>query len=183
MLRQVLGTQRRVLGSEHPDTLTSAINLACSLSQREKYLEAEQMLQAAIATCQRVLGAMHPITLAAADSLGNVQSRIKGPFRAESPLATKIAAPVVGRDAAAPMPAGARGLLPRLVAKLEHKCLHGPLLPPVRRQVGGTIQTSNPDDRAVKGPRKPQSEVRVEDHAQVCIQKERHLNRNVQTSG
>jgi hypothetical protein len=77
MYWQVLAMQRRVLGAEHPDTLTSAINLACSLSHCGNYAEAERMLQAGLVTLRRVLGASHPITLAGADSLRNVQKNVQ----------------------------------------------------------------------------------------------------------
>jgi hypothetical protein len=45
---EVLGVRKRVLGAEHPGTLTSAHNLAGSLARQGKYAEAEQMLQAVL---------------------------------------------------------------------------------------------------------------------------------------
>jgi hypothetical protein len=44
MEREVLAVQKRVLGAEHPATLTTASNLATSLSSQGKRAEAEQML-------------------------------------------------------------------------------------------------------------------------------------------
>ncbi len=41
--RDVLDVRRRVLGEEHASTLTSASNLACSLSGLGKYAEAERL--------------------------------------------------------------------------------------------------------------------------------------------
>jgi hypothetical protein len=40
---EVLAVRKRVLGAEHPDTLTAAGNLAVSLSQQGKYDESEKM--------------------------------------------------------------------------------------------------------------------------------------------
>jgi hypothetical protein len=109
----VHGAQKRVLGAEHPHTLTSANNLATSLTQQGKYIEAEQMLHAALASLQRVLGPAHPTTLGAAGSLEELRARI----RATPPTnAAALAAAGVAR----PLPAGTRVLVQRLIAKPEH---------------------------------------------------------------
>ncbi len=60
------------VGAEHPDTLTTASNLAVSLFKQGKYAEAEQMLHAALASLQRVLGPAHPTTLNTARGLEHV---------------------------------------------------------------------------------------------------------------
>ncbi len=73
----MLGARKRVLGAEHPDTLSSANNLAASLSGQGKYAEAEPMLLAALASLQRVLGPAHPDTLETASSLEDVQAAIR----------------------------------------------------------------------------------------------------------
>jgi hypothetical protein len=70
----LLGARRRVLGEEHPDTLTSANDLAASLLLQGKYAEAEEMLQAVLAARRRVLGSVHPDALATAESLRFVRS-------------------------------------------------------------------------------------------------------------
>jgi hypothetical protein len=75
--REVLGTRRRVLGEEHPNTLTSASNLALSLSHQVKHAEADEMLQATLAACRRVLGSAHPNTLATAECLESVRSELR----------------------------------------------------------------------------------------------------------
>jgi hypothetical protein len=41
MEREVLAERKRVLGAEHPDTLTAAGNLADSLKRQGKYAEAD----------------------------------------------------------------------------------------------------------------------------------------------
>ncbi len=43
MQREVLAVRTRVLGAEHPDTLTAAGKLAVSLWRQGKYDEAEKM--------------------------------------------------------------------------------------------------------------------------------------------
>ena len=42
MEREVLAERQRVMGAEHPDTLTAADNLADSLKRQGKYAEADQ---------------------------------------------------------------------------------------------------------------------------------------------
>ncbi len=61
--------RKRVLGPEHPDTLTSAANLAGSLSGQGKTAEAEQIEREVLAIRTRVLGPEHPGTLTTASNL------------------------------------------------------------------------------------------------------------------
>ncbi len=105
--------RKRVLGAEHPHTLTSASNLAASLADQGKYVEAERMLHSALASLQRVLGAEHPDTLATARCLEQARAAI----RATPP--TNAAAPAAA-GAARLLPAGTRVLVQRLVVKPEH---------------------------------------------------------------
>jgi hypothetical protein len=51
--REVLGVKRRVLGEEHPETLTSAANLASSLSGQGKHAEAERIDREVLGTIER----------------------------------------------------------------------------------------------------------------------------------
>jgi hypothetical protein len=55
--------ETRVLGAEHPATLTSAFNLASSLGQQGKYAEADWIGREVLGARKRVLGAEHPDTL------------------------------------------------------------------------------------------------------------------------
>jgi hypothetical protein len=66
---EVLGVQKRVLGAEHPDTMTSANNLALSLFNQGKFAEAERIQREVLGVRKRVLGAEHPDTLASAHNL------------------------------------------------------------------------------------------------------------------
>jgi hypothetical protein len=109
----VIEMRKRILGAEHPHTLTSANNLALSLKSQGKHVEAERMLHATFASLQRVLGPAHPNTLTIARSLEDVRARI----RATPP--TNAAAPAIA-GAARLLPVGTRVLVQRLIAKPEH---------------------------------------------------------------
>ncbi|KAJ6205442.1 kinesin light chain [Bipolaris maydis] len=72
---QVIESRRRVLGSEHPDTLTSVSHLGSVLSRQGKYEEAEAMHRRALEGYEKVLGREHPNTLTSVSHLGSVLSR------------------------------------------------------------------------------------------------------------
>jgi tetratricopeptide (TPR) repeat protein len=61
--RQELLLRKRVLGPEHPNTLTSMSNLAGVLNSKGKYEEAEAMNRQTLARREKVLGPEHPNTL------------------------------------------------------------------------------------------------------------------------
>ena len=63
--------QQRVLGPEHPDTLTSMANLSTRLAELGQHEEAADMARQALAGRQRVLGPEHPDTLSSMDNLSN----------------------------------------------------------------------------------------------------------------
>jgi hypothetical protein len=52
-----------VLGKDHPDTLLSMMNLAFSLLQQGRYIEAEAMCRQTLHLQEMVLGKDHPYTL------------------------------------------------------------------------------------------------------------------------
>ncbi|KAL9032959.1 MAG: hypothetical protein Q9214_007737, partial [Letrouitia sp. 1 TL-2023] len=54
---------KKVLGKEHPHTLTSVDNLALVLQRQGKYKEAEQMNRQVLKSRGKVLGKDHPDTL------------------------------------------------------------------------------------------------------------------------
>ncbi|MCL4838940.1 MAG: serine/threonine-protein kinase [Thermoanaerobaculia bacterium] len=64
-----LATRRRVLGEDHPDTLTSIDSLGLLLQDRGQLAEAEPFTREALAKRRRALGEEHPDTLL---SLGNM---------------------------------------------------------------------------------------------------------------
>ncbi len=67
--RKVLGTRRRLLGEEHPDTLRSAGLLAQSLYWQGKHAEAERIQREVLGAQRRVLGEEHPETLTSASDM------------------------------------------------------------------------------------------------------------------
>ncbi|KAI9777309.1 MAG: hypothetical protein M1816_004797 [Peltula sp. TS41687] len=60
---QVMETRRRVLGQEHPDTLTSIANLASTYRNQGRWKEAKELFVQVMETRKRVLGQEHPDTL------------------------------------------------------------------------------------------------------------------------
>jgi hypothetical protein len=66
---QAVETRKRVLGTEHPDTLTSIGNLASTYKNQGRWKEAEDLQVQVMETRKRVLGVGHPGTLT---SIGNL---------------------------------------------------------------------------------------------------------------
>ena len=64
-----LTRRRRVLGDDHPDTLTSASNLAVDLRALGEYQQARDLDEDTLARRRRVLGDDHPDTLTSANNL------------------------------------------------------------------------------------------------------------------
>ncbi|KAL8939769.1 MAG: hypothetical protein Q9211_002587 [Gyalolechia sp. 1 TL-2023] len=60
---QVLETKKRVLGEEHPSTLTSIANLALTYKHRGRWKEAEELEIQVLEARKRILGEEHPDTL------------------------------------------------------------------------------------------------------------------------
>jgi tetratricopeptide (TPR) repeat protein len=69
LFRRALEANERVLGAEHPDTLTSVNNLALCLRTLGDAPAALPLFRRALEARERVLGAEHPITL---DSVSNL---------------------------------------------------------------------------------------------------------------
>jgi len=63
LLEQVLDIQRRVLGPEHPNTLTSMNNLAGTLASVGEHDAAAALIAQVLDGFRRVLGPTHPHTL------------------------------------------------------------------------------------------------------------------------
>jgi tetratricopeptide (TPR) repeat protein len=68
---QVLETSKRMLGAEHPDTLTRMANLAMTYSDQGRWKEAEKLGVDVLETSTRVLGVEHPDTLTRMSSLAS----------------------------------------------------------------------------------------------------------------
>ena len=67
--REVLADRRRLLGDDHPDTLTSRAILARLAGRQGRRAEAEELYRQVIADRTRVLGASHPDTAAVRNEL------------------------------------------------------------------------------------------------------------------
>jgi hypothetical protein len=70
-MRALLDASRRVLGEDHPDTLTSRSTLAVMLIGLGQLEEAETESRAVLERLHRVLGEEHPVTRASRRSLAS----------------------------------------------------------------------------------------------------------------
>ena len=85
LYRRALAGYERVMGPEHPDTLTSVNNLAMLLYSTGAYGEAEPLFRRALAARERVLGPEHPDTLTSVDNLAGLLERT-GAYAEAEPL-------------------------------------------------------------------------------------------------
>ena len=69
MHEQTLAARERVLGPDHPDTLTSRNNLAVAYQDAGRLDEAISLHEQTLAARERVLGPDHPDTLASRNNL------------------------------------------------------------------------------------------------------------------
>jgi tetratricopeptide (TPR) repeat protein len=66
---EVLAMRSRILGPDHPETLTTKASLAATMSRQGNYEEAKRLEMSVLLTMQRVLGPTHPHTLFAKENL------------------------------------------------------------------------------------------------------------------
>jgi Tetratricopeptide repeat len=71
---QVMETRKRVLGQEHPHTLTSINNLAFTRKEQGRKWEAIELMAECVQLRNRVLHAEHPDALSSAAALAEWQS-------------------------------------------------------------------------------------------------------------
>ncbi|KAJ4179575.1 hypothetical protein NW767_014587 [Fusarium falciforme] len=83
--RRALEGREKVLGREHPHTLTSVNNLGLVLQSQGKYEEAEQMHRRALEASEKVLGREHPDTLTSVGNLGSVLQH-QGKYEEAEPM-------------------------------------------------------------------------------------------------
>ncbi|KAL5043562.1 hypothetical protein BDW71DRAFT_187684 [Aspergillus fruticulosus] len=69
MHRQALEGSEKVLGPEHPDTLTSMHNLAFTLKQLGKVSDALSLLRKCTDLRNNILGSLHPHAISASNTL------------------------------------------------------------------------------------------------------------------
>ena len=72
----ILARRRRVLGEDHPDTLTSATDLVNDLRNLGEYQDARELDEHTLARRRRVLGEDHPDTLTSASNLARDLSNL-----------------------------------------------------------------------------------------------------------
>jgi len=75
--KSALAICERMLGPEHPGTLSSLNNLALLYTGQGKYELAEPLLQRALATHERVLGPEHPSTIRVRNTYADLQEQMK----------------------------------------------------------------------------------------------------------
>ncbi|KAL2859978.1 purine and uridine phosphorylase [Aspergillus lucknowensis] len=68
---QVIETSKRVLGADHPDTLSSMANLASTYRNQGRWNDAEKLFVQVMEKRKTVLGAEHPSTLASMHNLAH----------------------------------------------------------------------------------------------------------------
>jgi tetratricopeptide (TPR) repeat protein len=66
----------RVLGAEHPDTLTSMNNLALTYRNQGRWKEAEELNVQVMEMRKRVLGTEHPDTLTSMNNLASTYQNL-----------------------------------------------------------------------------------------------------------
>ena len=89
LLGQVVETRRKVLGAEHPHTLTSLNNLAMAYAAQGRWTEAKELEMAVIITRNKVLGAEHPSTLISCGNLASVH-RAQGQYQEAEKLGVRV---------------------------------------------------------------------------------------------
>ena len=72
LLLRALEARERVLGKEHPDTLTSVNNLAELRRDQGRYAEAETLFKRFLEAADRVFGPEHPLTFTVLHNLGHL---------------------------------------------------------------------------------------------------------------
>jgi hypothetical protein len=74
---QVLETHKKVLGDNHPDTLTSMGNLALAYTEQGKHKEAENLHRTALEGREGKLGPDHPDTLSSVYCLAHFLATVQ----------------------------------------------------------------------------------------------------------
>ncbi|KAF6829736.1 Kinesin light chain 1 [Colletotrichum musicola] len=72
-------TRKRVLGEEHPDTLTSMANLAFTWQSQNRWNDAILLMQDCVHHRKQYLGLNHPDTISSASTLSDWKSEFEGP--------------------------------------------------------------------------------------------------------
>ena len=78
LLEQTLAVRERVLGVEHPDTLSSRNNLAMLYQDKGDYDKALPLLEQTLKVCEKTFGLKHPNTRAVWKNLQSCREKLKG---------------------------------------------------------------------------------------------------------
>ncbi|GFR47385.1 hypothetical protein Agub_g9100 [Astrephomene gubernaculifera] len=98
--RRALELRTKVLGAEHPDTISSISNLASCIYSQGKYSEAEPMYKQALELHTKVLGAEHPSTITSLNNLARCIDS-QGKYSEAEPMyqrALELRTKVLGAD-------------------------------------------------------------------------------------
>jgi tetratricopeptide (TPR) repeat protein len=77
MNRRALAVREKVLGVDHPNTLTSVYCLAYILDARENFQQAIDLYQRAVSGFEGALGANHPTTTACKEHLLSLVRKVE----------------------------------------------------------------------------------------------------------
>ena len=91
LTEDILARRRRVLGEDHPDTLTSAFTLAAELAELGEYQAAKELNEDILARRRRVLGDGHRDTMISA-SFALILSGLAADPKAREVMETVVAA-------------------------------------------------------------------------------------------
>lgn len=85
---QVMETRKRVLGPEHPDTLTSMANLAYTWKARGKLQDSLALMRRCSEVCNKVIGPNHPLTRSSSRAVSDWKNEHSTAANRASPPAT-----------------------------------------------------------------------------------------------
>jgi hypothetical protein len=71
-------TRKRVLGDEHPDTLTSMANLASTYREQGRWDEAFALMETCFQRRRQILGERHPYTQSSLNTLNSWRAETSG---------------------------------------------------------------------------------------------------------
>ena len=94
LYEELLTKQKRVLGDNHPDTLSALVDLAVLFFSRGEYDRAEPLLEECLARNRRVLGDNHPVTLTSKEFLDDCRKQQQKEGAAQAQAQAQAQAPV-----------------------------------------------------------------------------------------
>jgi hypothetical protein len=89
MKKEVLEKRRRILGEEHPDTISAMNNLANTLGEQGQLDEAMALLEVTVQRIKRIYGNEHPHTRIASSNLARLRACTTSIQKAEGRSSSK----------------------------------------------------------------------------------------------